>query len=174
MVGQRWGTEERAAADEGGSTFLLLYLRLLPCPSYLHTYAYSKAVDTYLRLWLPYYMSFNFVNCIANVPLCSIYQLVSFPNWFLWYRCQFGDKNSCSIGRCYLTPMFLLFPKTFVQLFMRTSQVVPRALVLVVVVGEPLERGAGLGCKLVLAESGARRWLHCTSTSTSTSSLHWH
>ena len=57
----------------------------------------------------------------------------------------------------------VLLPKTFVQLFMRTSQVVPRALVLVVVVGEPLERGAGLGCKLVLAESGARRWLHYTA-----------
>ena len=56
--------------------------------------------------------------------------------------------------------MFLLFPKTFVQLFMRTSQVVPRALVLVVVVGEPLERGAGLGCKLVLAESGALHSAH--------------
>ena len=38
MVGQRWVTEERASADEGGSTFrLLLYLRLLPSHSCLHT-----------------------------------------------------------------------------------------------------------------------------------------
>ena len=68
MVGQRWGTEERAAEGEGGdgSTFLL-YLRLLLPTTYLHTYAYLHT------FFFDYLCSYHTTLYCQGTSLCCSY-----------------------------------------------------------------------------------------------------
>ena len=84
MVGQRWGTEERAADQGGGGSTFLLYLRLLlNLPSYIHTPTLAN-LHTFFFDYLPtYFPSLYFQRGYLLGLFISLSIGVSFPNWFL-------------------------------------------------------------------------------------------